>query len=312
MPTVAFQSELGLAAAGLLVAGLVKGVTGIGYATCAMPLLTLAVGIEKALALVVVPALVSNLTLLAAGRHLVRTLVRFRLLYLGILPGIAAGTLLLGAIDPQIATHGLAALTLAYVLLAVAKPRLALPAAWEQPLAMPAGILNGVLTGLTGSQILPLVPYMMALRLDPATQVLAINLAVTIASLALGASLAAAGIMTPELLALSCAGAVPAVTGTLAGNLVRRALPVEGLRRLTLAVLVLVAVSLAGRDALDGGLGLICPAAPDGSQQAEAGARCLADINASLLSLVPSLGTADLAWPDQTSPQPNESERNHP
>ena len=273
------QFELALASLGLIVAGVVKGVTGIGYAPCAMPLLAMAVGLETALALVVVPAIVSNAAVLFSGRELTGVLMRFRLLYAGILPGIACGTALLGLVDTAIATHGLALLTLVYVVLAIAKPQLSLPARLEQPLALPAGLLNGVLTGLTGSQIVPLVPYMLALRLDAGTQVQAINLAVTIASLALGAALIASGIMTGDLVVLSCAGALPAIAGTLAGNLLRGAVPVEGVRRLTLAVLVVVAVSLVGRGAWEATRERKCGA------HTAASVDCLARVHAELLPI---------------------------
>ena len=219
-----------------------------------MPFLAMAVGLHAAMAIVVVPAIVSNAALLATGGGLVRTATRFRLFYLAILPGIACGILLLGAVDHRVATQGLGLLTIAYVIQAVVRPDFILSARFERPLALPAGFLNGVLTGLTGSQIFPLVPYMLALKLDAATQVQAINLAVTITSLALGAALFGAGIMTPELLVLSCAGAGFAI----AGNALRPRMPVEGLRRATLAVLLFIAVGLVGQDAFDFALGLIC------------------------------------------------------
>ncbi len=288
------DGELILAFLSLLAAGLVKGVTGIGYATCAMPLLAMSVGLEKALALVVVPALVSNVAVLFGSGDVVRTLMRFQRFYLAILPGIAVGTALLGLVDAGLATKGLAVLTLAYVVLAVAKPALSLPPALERPLAMPAGLVNGLLTGLTGSQIVPLVPYMMALRLDANTQALAINLAVTIASLALGGALAFAGIMTSQMLALSAAGALPAIAGTLAGNTVRGSLPVDGVRRLTLGVLVIAAIGLAGRDIVDAAAGAACEPArltePATGALAEPVARCLAALRTALASLQSTAG----------------------
>ena len=185
--------ELALVVLALLIAGLVKGVTGIGYATTAMPLLVIALGLEKALAVVVIPAIVSNVAVFVGAGNILGTLKRFRIFYLGILPGIVGGTALLVVVDTRVATDVLAAVTLAYVALAVIRPTFALPVRLERRLALAAGMLNGVLTGLTGSQILPLVPYMMALRLEPHAQVIAINLAVTIASGVLGVTLLASG-----------------------------------------------------------------------------------------------------------------------
>lgn len=250
-------SWLGIAVA-LFLAGLAKGITGIGYATTAMPLLTLVAGLETALAIVVVPAIVSNAAVFVGAGNVVPTFFRFAPLYFGILPGIAAGTLLLPLVDVRLATFGLAVLTLAYVVLAVARPTLALGKGSARLMALPAGVLNGVLTGLTGSQILPLVPYMLALHLDARTQAIAINLAVTIASCALGASLLATGLMTGALLELSCAGALPAIAGTLLGNRLRAHLAVEAMRRLTLAMLVTIAVSLGGRPVWDAALDGLC------------------------------------------------------
>ncbi len=258
MSVLEYELDTALAASALLVAGLVKGVTGIGYATTAMPLLVVAFGLDKALALVVVPAIVSNAAVFVGAGNILATLKRFRLFYLGILPGIVGGTALLGVVDTRVATDVLAAVTLAYVALAVIRPSFSLPLWLERPLALPAGMLNGVMTGLTGSQILPLVPYMMALRLDAHTQVIAINLAVTIASSVLGATLLASGGMTTDLLMLSCAGSVPAIAGALIGNAVRGLLPVEALRRLTLVMLVAIAASLGGRSAFDAALGSVC------------------------------------------------------
>lgn len=286
--------EISLAAAGLALSGLVKGVTGIGYATCAMPLLAMAVGLETALALVVVPALVSNIAVIASGRNLLRTVARFRLFYLAILPGIACGTLLLGQLDQRIATHGLAFLTVAYVVLAVIRPNLAMPARLEKPLALPAGFVNGVLTGLTGSQILPLVPYMLALRLDAQTQVQAINLAVAIAAVTLGAALFATGIMTPELLSLSALGALPAIAGTGAGNFLRGHLPIEALRRLTLAALLVSAVGLSGREAIEATLNAACGPPASATPTHQAVANCLASF------VPPSAETVDR--PTEPSP----------
>ena len=250
--------ELALVVLALLIAGLVKGVTGIGYATTAMPLLVIALGLEKALAVVVIPAIVSNVAVFVGAGNILGTLKRFRIFYLGILPGIVGGTALLVVVDTRVATDVLAAVTLAYVALAVIRPTFALPVRLERRLALPAGMLNGVLTGLTGSQILPLVPYMMPLRLEPHAQVIAINLAVTIASGVLGVTLLASGGMTGDLLLLSCIGSVPAIGGALLGNAVRDLLPVEALRRITLVVLVAIAVSLGGRSAFDAALGSMC------------------------------------------------------
>lgn len=238
--------EIAVAIAGLLVAGVVKGLTGIGFSTVALPFLMLAVGARSAMALVAIPAIVSNLTVVAGAGSLAPIARRFWPFYAASVPGIVLGTLVLEHVDARIAMELLALTTLAYVGLALAKPDLALPAGAEKALKVPAGWLNGVLTGLTGSQIMPLMPYMMALRLKPAEQVQAVNLAVTSASVVLAAALLHAGIMTPELALVSAAGAVPAIAGVAAGDAMRRWLSPSAFRHMSLAALAVLALSLQG------------------------------------------------------------------
>src|SRR5215470_8123905 len=67
---------------GFFIAGVVKGATGLGYSTSALPILTLAVGLHTAMPLVLFPSLASNLTVMVGAGHFRATLRRFRWLYL--------------------------------------------------------------------------------------------------------------------------------------------------------------------------------------------------------------------------------------
>ncbi len=77
--------------ASLLFAALVKGVTGLGFSTTAMPLLTLAVGLERALPLVLMPSITSNILVMVDAGHFRASVRRFWPLYVALLPGIALG-----------------------------------------------------------------------------------------------------------------------------------------------------------------------------------------------------------------------------
>ena len=100
------------------------------------------------------------------------------------------------------------------------------------------------MTGLTGSQVMPLFPYMMSLDLDANRLVQAINFAVLMCSLVLAGGLIATGIMTPQLLGLSFLAVLPALTGVEIGSRLRRFIPADGFRRLVLLVLLLMGVSM--------------------------------------------------------------------
>lgn len=238
-------SNVVLVVSGLFLAGLIKGITGIGYSTCALPFLVASVGLKAAMALVIVPAIASNGAMIFGAAGLAIVARRFWRFYAGIIPGIALGAYALTFVDLGSATQLLGWITLVYVGLATVRPNITLPTELERMLALPAGFLNGLLTGLTGSQILPLMPYMMALRLPADQQVQAVNLAVTLASLVMAASLLGTGIMTAELLAISVAGAIPALIGVAAGSHLRRYLSPGMFRQVTLCMLGIIGAALA-------------------------------------------------------------------
>src|SRR5215467_15868272 len=170
--------QLVLAAIGLLVAGLIKGTTGLGYSTCALPFLVSAVGLRSAIVIVPIPALAANLGLLFGAGNVKETFTRFWIFYAATAPGILCGTLLLTWVDQKLATKALGIITVAFVLYSVIRPNVTMPARLERPLQLPAGLLNGLFTGLTGSQVMPLLPYMLSLKLDADRFVQAVNIAV--------------------------------------------------------------------------------------------------------------------------------------
>lgn len=230
---------------GLFAAGLLKGTTGLGYSSCALPFLVAAIDLKTAVVLVLVPAMASNLALMWKVGHFRETVRRFRLLYVALIPGIASGITMLLWIDQGLATRILGLLTMLYALFAIAQPQLSLTPRLELPLQLPVGLLNGVLTGLTGSQIMPLLPYMLSLRLDADRLVQAVNISVALASLVMGLGLAVAGLMSWMLAGLSVIGVVPAVLGVSLGNALRRHLPAATFRTFVLLVLAVTGLSLA-------------------------------------------------------------------
>jgi len=238
---------LALAALGLFLAGVVKGTTGLGYSSCALPFLVSAIGLKAAIVVVVIPAMLSNVMVMSNTGHLRETLLRFWPLYVATLPGIAIGLALLVWIDQKVATRVLGVLTVLYAFLALMRPSLALPERLERPLQVPVGVLNGFFTGLTGSQMMPLLPYMLSLRLDPDRLVQANNVTVTLASTFLATALFAAGLMTWPMFGLSVGAIIPALAGVHLGNRARRLIPVAAFRTIMLVLLVAMGLMLALR-----------------------------------------------------------------
>ncbi|NJM34492.1 MAG: sulfite exporter TauE/SafE family protein [Rhodomicrobium sp.] len=237
-------SDIALAALGLFFAGIVKGATGLGYSSCALPFLAAAFGLKMAIVLVVIPAMVSNLAVMWTAGYLRETLVRFKRFYLSTIPGVCVGLFALTWADQRYSEVSLGVLIVGYSVYSVFKPTLTLPSHLQGPLQIPAGLLNGFFTGLTGSQVLPLLPYMLSLRLDPDRFVQAVNMAVTISAAVMVVGLLSYGLMTtPDLLA-SILCIAPAMIGIGLGGQVRRLIPSAHFRVVVLIVLALIGLAL--------------------------------------------------------------------
>ncbi len=240
-------SLLWLAGLGLFLAGVVKGATGLGYSSCALPFLVSALGLKPAMALILVPAMATNVTVAFAAGHFVETVRRFANLYIAMLPGIAVGVCLLVWIAQAVAVRTLGIIVILYALMTLVRPQLLMSHVAERVLQIPTGFANGVLTGLTGSQVMPLFPYMMSLNLDPNRMVQAINLAVSIASVFLAVGLFSAGIMTPGLMGASVLAILPALAGVKIGSRIRTHIPASQFRSVVLYVLLATGLLLLVR-----------------------------------------------------------------
>jgi len=239
--------SLSVATLGLLVAGIIKGATGLGYASCALPFLAMAMGLRQAISVVMLPALASNFLIICITPHRLETLRRFWPLYIAAIPGIMAGIYLLVWFDQRIPTIGLGFLILAYSVYSIARPSLLIPKKFESPLQVPVGLLNGFLTGLTGSQVLPFLPYILGLQLDPDRTTQAINLAITIWSGVMLIALYQSGVASTGSLVASVLALVPALLGIYLGSILRSMIPAQHYRLIVQVVLGFLGASLIAK-----------------------------------------------------------------
>ena len=73
------------------IAAFVKGATGLGFSTSALPILALGIGLKAAMPLVIIPSLVSNSIIMAQAGHFRETLQRFWPMFVATLPGLVVG-----------------------------------------------------------------------------------------------------------------------------------------------------------------------------------------------------------------------------
>jgi uncharacterized protein len=240
-------TSLSIATLGLLVAGIIKGATGLGYASCALPFLAMAMGLKQAISIVMLPAMASNFLIICMTPHRVETLRRFWPLYIAAIPGIMAGIYLLVWFGQRIPTISLGILIVAYSAYSIARPSLTVPKRAEWPLQVPVGLINGFFTGLTGSQVLPFLPYILGLHLDPNRTTQAVNMAITIWSGVMLIALYRSGVASNDSLIASILALVPALLGIYVGSICRSMIPQQHYRLVVQVVLGFLGLSLMAK-----------------------------------------------------------------
>ena len=238
---------LAIVAAAFLLAGMVKGVVGMGLPTVALPVLTIALGLKEAIALIVVPALITNVWQGLVGGAFVVLLKRLWTLLAPVCIGAWFGVGILAGADATLFSGLLGLLLCTYAAVSLATPQIPAPGRREWWLSPTVGGITGIVTGLTGTFVVPGVLYLQALGLSRDLLVQAMGISFTVATLALALGLRSHGLLPAELGLLSAAGVVPALLGMLAGQQLRRRLSEARFRTIFFSALLLMGCYLAIR-----------------------------------------------------------------
>lgn len=204
-----------------LLAGFVKGVVGLGLPTVSLALLTATLGLPQAMALLLVPSFATNLWQALAGGNAGAILRRHAPFFLLATLMIWFGAMALTRLDTGFLSGLLGVLLVVYAIVNLSGLKLAIPAAHQSWLGPTFGAANGVLTGMTGSFVVPGVMYLQAIGLSRNELVQAMGILFTLSTLALGLALGGNGLLDADLGLLSLAALVPAIAGMVIGQKVR-------------------------------------------------------------------------------------------
>lgn len=222
---------LSVIAATFLLAGGVKGVIGLGLPTVSLGVLTAAIDLTTAMALLVVPSFVTNLAQAVMGGNGRAILLRIWPFLLMATVTVWIGATALTRMDLDLLSALLGGLLVIYATLSLSGIRPAIPAQreiWAGPLF---GTANGILTGMTGSFVVPGVLYLQAIGLSRDMLVQAMGMLFTVSTVALALALQGNDLLTPKLGLISAAAVIPAAIGMLAGQRIRRGLSEARFRR---------------------------------------------------------------------------------
>jgi uncharacterized protein len=229
-----------------LLAGFVKGVIGLGLPTVSMGLLAVWMPPAHALAIVIVPAIVTNIWQTFVGPYLRDIVRRLWPLMVGTVTGIWLAS---GLLTGPYAHYGpivLGMLLVIYAIIGLSKFNFRVARRNEGWVGGIVGLVTGVVSASTGVQVIPSMPYMQSIGMEKDELVQALGVFFTVATVALAFDLTSEGLLSaatalPGTIAMVCAFA-----GMFIGQAVRSRMQPEAFRRWFLIWMILLGIYLAG------------------------------------------------------------------
>jgi uncharacterized protein len=236
-----FEPLLFLIAAAFLLAGFVKGVIGLGLPTVSMGLLAVSMPPAHALAIVIVPAIVTNIWQTFVGPYLRDIIRRLWPLMVGTVIGIWLNA---GMLTGPYARYGI--LLLVYAVIGLGTFRFKVARSDEKWIGGLVGVATGMVSAATGVQVIPSMPFMQAIGMEKDELVQALGVFFTVATVALAFNLTSAGLLTAATALPGAVAMAAAFAGMFIGQAVRSRMQPETFRRWFLVAMIVLGLYLVG------------------------------------------------------------------
>jgi uncharacterized membrane protein YfcA len=241
-----FDSLLLLIAAAFLLAGFIKGVLGLGLPTVSMGLLAVTMPPAQALAIVIVPAIVTNIWQTFVGPYLRDIVRRLWPLMAGTVIGIWLNAGLLTGPYAPYGTVILGLLLVIYAIVGLSRFSFKVARRDEKWIGGIVGVVTGLISAATGVQVIPSMPFMQAIGMERDELVQALGVFFTTATVALAFNLTTAGLMTAATALPGAVAMAASFAGMFIGQAVRTRMQPDVFRRWFLIAMILLGLYLAG------------------------------------------------------------------
>jgi uncharacterized membrane protein YfcA len=232
-------------AGAFVVAGIAKGAIGMGLPPISLALMTFAIPLEDALALMVLPTMATNIWQAIWGRDFLKLLRRFWTMAVASVASLMFVAVAFGQLGSAMAMAWVGVILVVYAGLALTAWRPAVSRAmerWANPLI---GLASGAVAGVTGVAAVPFLPYMQSLDIDRHDLVQALGIIFLFIIGALALALAVQGAFDLGNLAGAILALIPTFAGVWLGQKARHAVSAETFRRIFLIGMFAVGLHMA-------------------------------------------------------------------
>jgi len=230
-----------------VLAGFVKGVLGFGFPIIALIVLTLSTGLLDALAIIIVPTLFTNIWQALSGPFLPDIFSRLWRYFAVAIVGILIASQFLTVVNVNWLTLLLGGVLFVFALSRLRDVHFTIPRERENVLALILGTVNGLLTGLTGSFMVPSVLYMQALGFGKDMLVQAMGTYFALSTVMLTISLGNNKLISLHDALVSTTALVPSFVGIYVGRWTRDRVDEARFQKLFLVAVLVLGAYIAGR-----------------------------------------------------------------
>jgi len=239
--------ELVLVATVFLLGGTIKGMTGLGLVTVSLGLLAATLDLTTAMALLIFPALFTNIWQSLVGKNSIALLKRILPFLFFATVAIWFGSKVLLSVDTSILLLLLGTLIIVYSSLDLFGVRFSISQENEKFAGPIFGLVNGIFAGMTGSFVVPGVMYLQAIGLSRDQIVQAMGMLFTLSTIGVAFALNKNNFITTELTMTSAFAVFPALLGLIIGQQIRKSLSEARFRRIFLVSILILGVLIIVR-----------------------------------------------------------------
>ena len=236
---------LSFIAAVFALAGFVKGVIGLGLPTVSMGLLAVAMAPAQSLAIVIVPAILTNIWQTFSGPYFLCIVRRLWPLLLGLAAGILLNGGMMTGPYARYGTALIGVLLVIYAIIGLRKFAITVDPRHETWIGGMIGLTTGFISAATGVQVIPSMPFMQALDMKKDELIQALGVFFTVATLVQAFNLSAAGVLGQSTALPGVIALASSFIGMAIGQSVRTRLEPEAFRRWFLISMIVLGIYLA-------------------------------------------------------------------
>jgi uncharacterized membrane protein YfcA len=211
-----------------------------------MGLLAVTMQPSHALAIVIVPAIITNIWQTFVGPYLRDIILRLWPLMVGTVVGIWLNAGMLTGPYARYGTIVLGVLLVIYAITGLSKLSFRVVRRDEKWIGGIVGVITGVVSAATGVQVIPSMPFMQAIGMEKDELVQALGVFFTVATVALAFNLTSAGLLDASTALPGAVAMAASFTGMFVGQAVRSRMQPEAFRRWFLIAMILLGLYLAG------------------------------------------------------------------